>query len=164
VTVRAAYVGAAFVVAAAMLSAAAAAGTVATKQRIAIDLEFYPDRTFHFVPRESGPLDGDSGRVARIPESSGRSTMRDGQRVTVHEVTWPLRGKRGTLRVRERTEWVDLGSDVNRDGHQDAVAFGTWKVVGGTGQYAKLTGGGRSAHAGLGDDWNARYDGILTSP
>lgn len=57
---------------------------------------------------------------------------------------------------------VFLGNDGNGDRVEDAVAFGTWKVLGGSGQYAGVTGGGRSAHAGLGHAWNARYDGFLT--
>ena len=89
--------------------------------------------------------------------------MRDGQRVTVYTPTWTLDGKRGTLTIRERNEWAFLGSDANRDGIEDAVAFGTWKVVRRTGQYAGTTGGGRSAHAGLGENWNARYEGLLTA-
>lgn len=95
----------------------------------------------------------------------GRRVMRDGQKVTIFSgVLWRLEGKRGTLTIRERSEWVDLGSDVNGDGRLDEVAVGTWKVVRGTGQYANIVGGGRSAHAGLGRIWTARQEGFLNVP
>jgi hypothetical protein len=83
--------------------------------------------------------------------------MRDGQKVTIYNGLWTLSGKRGTLTIRERNEWVDVGYD-------DGVAIGTWKVVRGTRKYAKLTGSGRSGHAGLGQPWYARYEGFLTVP
>jgi hypothetical protein len=93
-----------------------------------------------------------------------RIVMRDGQEISIHSGTWTFTGKRGTLVIRERNEWVDTGSDLNGDGLGDGVAFGTWKVVRGTGQYAGIAGGGRSGHAGLGQKWNARYEGLLTAP
>ena len=53
---------------------------------------------------------------------------------------------------------------MNRDSVDDSVASGTWTVVRGTGDYAGVTGSGRSGHAGLGNVWNARYEGFLTTP
>ena len=44
------------------------------------------------------------------------------------------------------------------------VGIGTWSVVGGTGVYAKIVGGGRSGHAGTGAQWLARQEGFLTRP
>jgi hypothetical protein len=84
--------------------------------------------------------------------------MRDGQKVTIHTAVWTFIGKRGTLTIRERNEWVavELG--------EDGVAVGTWKVVRGTGEYAAITGSGRSGHAGLGTPWYARYEGFFRSP
>ena len=84
--------------------------------------------------------------------------MRDGQKVTIYNggVT-TLTGKRGTLTIRDRNEWVDVGNN-------DQIGIGTWKVVRGTGQYAGIVGKGRGGHAGLGSPWYARYEGFLTRP
>ena len=66
--------------------------------------------------------------------------IREGQKVWMcGPVTWTLTGKRGTLTIQERSEWVDPGN-VESGCH---IAFGTWKVVRGTGQYAGVSGGGR---------------------
>ena len=46
---------------------------------------------------------------------------------------------------------------MNGDAFPDSVALGTWKVVRGTGQYAKIAGGGRSGHAGLVHGSGPRY-------
>jgi hypothetical protein len=43
-----------------------------------------------------------------------------------------------------RNVWVDAGADLGGP----LIGTGTWKVVRGTGQYAGIVGGGRSAHAG----------------
>jgi hypothetical protein len=85
--------------------------------------------------------------------------------VTVYDgVVWTLVGTRGTLTIREGSFWVDTGSDVNRDGFDDGVAQGTWKIVRGTGEYSGVTGSGGSGHVGLGNVWNARYEGFLKTP
>jgi len=91
--------------------------------------------------------------------------MRDGQRVTIYDggvIT--LTGKLGTLTIRDRNEWVELGRDGNGDGETDGIGIGTWKVTRGTGQYAGIVGKGRNAHIGLGNPWYARYEGFLNSP
>ncbi len=89
--------------------------------------------------------------------------MRDGQEVMIYDggVT-TLTGKRGTLTIRDRNEWVDSGDGRRRS--DDGIAFGTWKAVRGTGQYAGIAGKGRNGHAGLGSPWYARYEGVLTLP
>jgi hypothetical protein len=152
--------------AAVTLTSVASAGPAAAKQRVAIDMKIAPKETFVFSPLQSGALKRDSGRITTVSQvlaMSGRTVMRDGQKVTIFSGgLWTLQGKRGTLTIRERSEWVDVGSDVNGDGHADEVAVGTWKVVRGTGQYAKIAGGGRSGHAGLGRVWTARHEGLLT--
>ena len=90
--------------------------------------------------------------------------MRDGQKVTIYDGgVATLTGKRGTLTIRDRNEWVHLERDGNGDGENDGIAIGTWKVVRGTGQYAGIVGKGRSAHVGLGSPWYARYEGFLTA-
>jgi hypothetical protein len=57
--------------------------------------------------------------------------------------------------------WVDAGADAGGP----LIGTGTWKVVRGTGQYARIAGGGPSAHAGLNggtSPWFARQEGLLT--
>lgn len=145
--------------AAVALTSVAAAGPEAAKQRVAIDMKILPEGRFVLTPLQAGALKSDSGRITtveRVLQMHGRVVMRDGQRVTIYYPTiWTLEGQRGALTIRERNEWVDVGND-------DGVAFGTWKVLRGTGQYAELAGGSRSGHAGLGVPWYARQEGYLS--
>jgi hypothetical protein len=154
--------------AAVTLTSVAAAGPAAAKQRVAIDMKICsPGKsqgTFVLTPLQAGPLKRDSGTIRHnflsIP---GRDVMRDGQKVTIYDGgVATLTGKRGTLTIRDRNEWVFLGSDGNGDGEDDGIAISTWKVVRGTGQYAGIVGKGRGAHIGLGSPWYARYEGFLT--
>ena len=156
--------------AAVTLTSVAAAGRTAAKQRVAIDMKICsPGKsqgTFVFTPLQVGPLKTDSGTINHnflsIP---GRDVMRDGQKVTIYVgAVTALTGKRGSLTIRDRNEWVDLARDGNGDGENDGIAFSTWKVVRGTGQYAGIVGKGRDGHAGLGCPWYARYEGVLTVP
>ena len=146
------------------LASVAAAGPDAAKQRIAISSKLQPEQTFVLTPFKTGALKRDSGRVS-IVSDNGRDVMRGGQEVTIHQGTLTLEGKRGTLTIRERNEWVAV-SNENALGFAfpPGVAIGTWKVVRGTGRYAQVTGGGRSGHAGLGNPWLARYEGFLIAP
>jgi hypothetical protein len=146
-----------------VLTSVAAAGPDAAKQRVVIDVKFCsPGKaqgTFALMPQQFGPLKRDSGTISsNLANTPGRNVMRDGQKVTIYDggVT-TLTGKRGTLTIRDRNEWVDVGNG-------DGVGIGTWKVVRGTGQYAGIVGKGRNGHAGLGCPWYARYEGFLTRP
>ena len=145
--------------AAVTLTAVAAAGPHAAKQRVAIDMKIYPQGKFVLRPVQAGALKQDSGTISsNWTDISGRNVMRDGQEVTIYDGgVATLTGKRGTLTIRGRSEWVAVGND-------DSIGIGTWKVVRGTGQYAGIVGKGRDGHAGLGSPWYARYEGILTSP
>ena len=151
-------------VAAIILTSVAAAGPEAAKQRAVIDMKIYPQKTFVLTPMQAGPLKRDSGKISSNWLSiSGRKVMRDGQEVTIYDgAVTRLTGKRGTLTIRDRNEWVDLGIDGNGDGEVDGIGTTTWKVVRGTGQYAGIVGKWRGAHAGLGSPWYARYEGFLT--
>ncbi len=125
--------------AAVTLTSVAAAGPDAAKQRVAIDMKLWPQKTFVLRPLQAGALKRDSGTISHnflsIP---GRNVMRDGQEVTIYNgAVATLTGKRGTLTIRDRNEWVDVSSETaNGDGETDGIAIGTWKVVRGTGQYA----------------------------
>jgi hypothetical protein len=151
-------------VAAVTLTSVAVARPDAAKQRVVINMKIYPQKTFVLTPLRSGPLKRDTGTISSnwlsIP---GRDVMRDGQKVTIYDgAMTTLTGKRGTLTIRDRNEWVDLGVDENGDGDNDSIAMSTWKVVRGTGQYAGIVGKGRGGHVGLGSPWYARYEGFLT--
>ena len=149
--------------AAVTLTSVAAAGRDAAKQRVVIDMKLCSpgksQQTFVLTPQQFGPLKRDSGTISsNLASTPGRNVMRDGQEVTIYDggVT-TLTGKRGTLTIRDRNEWVAVGND-------DSIGIGTWKVVRGTGQYAGIVGKGRNGHAGLGCPWYARYEGLLTLP
>ena len=159
-------VGALVALAAAVtLASVAAAGPNAAKQRVAIDMKLWPQKTFVLTPLQAGPLKRDSGTIShdflRIP---GRDVMRDGQKVTIYDGgVATLTGRLGALTIRTRNEWIDFARDANGDGQNDGIGTGTWKVVRGTGQYAGIVGKGRFGHIGLGSPWYGRYEGVLTA-
>jgi hypothetical protein len=150
--------------AAVTLTAVAAAGHNAAKQRVAINMKIFPQGTFVLTPLQAGPLKRDSGTIdsnwTNIPSNT---VMRDGQEVTIYDgAVTTLTGKRGTLTIRDRNEWVDVSNENTRYGYPPGIGIGTWKVVRGTGQYAGVVGKGRNGHAGLGSRWYARYEGLLS--
>jgi hypothetical protein len=146
-------------VAAIILTSVAAAGPKAAKQRVVINMKIYPQKSFVLLPLDAGPLDTDTGTISSNWTSvPGRDVMRDGQKVTIYTgAVTTLTGKRGTLTISDRNEWVDVGNN-------DQIGISSWKVVRGTGQYAGIVGKGRGGHAGLGSPWYARYEGFLTVP
>jgi hypothetical protein len=150
--------------AAVTLTSVAAAGPDAAKQRVAISMKDLANGTFVLTPLQSGPLKRDSGTV-RLVYTDEPAVMRNGQKVYIYRNTYTFKGKRGTLTIRERNEWVDV-SNENAPGFDfpPGVGIGVWKVVGGTSRYARIAGGGRSAHAGMGAQWLARQEGFLTLP
>ncbi len=150
--------------AAVTLTSVAAAGPEAARQRVAINMKVIPKSTFALTPLQPGALKRDSGSISGSSnwlQTGCPTVIRYGQKVwTCSTVTWTLTGKRGTLTIREKNEWVDPGNDKSRC----HIAFGTWKVVRGTGQYAGLAGGGRSAHDAHCYEWYARQEGLVSFP
>jgi hypothetical protein len=141
--------------AAVALTSVAAAGPAAVKQRMAITMKDLPNGTFTLDPLQAGALKPDSGTTSVVYKRL-KVMIRDGQSVEVFRLTFTLKGKNGTLTTQERNEWVDAGGPY--------VGNGTWKIVGGTGQYAGITGHGRTASAGLdrgNGDWYVREEGVL---
>jgi hypothetical protein len=144
--------------AAVMVTSVASAGADAAKQRVQIDMKSSPSNTFVLAPLQSGALERDSGTHGCKEEPSKGEVLRDGQQSWPWECrAWVFTGKRGTLVLRSQFAWIEAGGPYN-------IATGTWKVVRGTGQYARVTGGGRSAQVGTLKTGVARYQGYLTSP
>jgi hypothetical protein len=149
--------------AAVTLISVAAAAPNAAKQRVAISMKLKEmgSGTFVLTPLQPGTLKRDSGTVT-IAFNDPTIVMREGQRVDVFRNTYTVRGKRGTMSIRERAEFVNVSNEkVPGFDFTPGVGIGTWKVVGGTGAYAKVTGGGRSGHQG--QPWLAQQQGFLTS-
>jgi hypothetical protein len=145
------------VAAAVTATSVASAGPAAAKQRVQIDTRF-PGKTFALTALESGALEPDSGTHGCKGEYMKGAVLRDGQEGWPWTCSaWVLTGKRGTLVLRSTYTWIEAGGPYN-------VATGTWKVVRGTGQYARLTGGGRSARVGTASTERARYQGYLAAP
>ena len=141
---KARLVSLAALVAAITLTAIAAAGPDAAKQPVAIDMKLWPQKTFVLTPLQAGPLKRDTGTISHdLLSISGREVMRDGQRVTIYNggrIT--LTGKRGTLTIRDRNEWVDLARDGNGDGQNDGIGVTTWKVGAGPASTPESSGRG----------------------
>ncbi|MGH3137524.1 MAG: hypothetical protein ACRDPV_13650 [Gaiellaceae bacterium] len=153
-----------FLVAAVALTSVAAAGPEAAKQRVVITSKLVPQETFVLVPSTVGTLKRDSGTVS-VDLGSSREEMRGGQKIGIFpRAVYTFDGKVGSFTVHERTEWVVILNVNTRYGYPPGVAIGTWKLVRGTGQYARLAGGGGSGHAGLGRPWLAQHEAFLAAP
>ena len=146
--------------AAVTLTSVAAARPVAAKQRVAIaskGVASVPGGTFVFIPLQPGALKRDSGKGSAAGLPPERVVMRGGQRVSIYDpIVETFRGKRGTMTIRSRIEYVDAANGYH-------VGTGTWKIARGTGQYAQITGGGRRADVYLDrGPWSGRNEGFLT--
>jgi hypothetical protein len=147
------------VLAAFTLTSVAAAGPEAAKQRVAINIKNPDNGTFVLTPLQAGTLERDSGTVSLV-YNDPTIVMREGQRIYIHRNTYTLTGKRGSLSIRERMEFVSVSNEkVPGFDFTPGVGMGTWKVVGGTGAYAKVTGGGGSGMQG--QPWLARQEGFV---
>jgi hypothetical protein len=145
--------------AAVTMTAVAAAGPDAAKQRVVITSgasQTTQVAPFVLTPLQAGALKRDSGTLTAT--ASRRTVMRDGQRIDIYVNVGTYKGKLGSLVTRHRTEYVDGGNGYH-------VGIGTWKVVRGTGQYSRITGGGRSGTVWLDrGPWSFRSDGFLALP
>jgi hypothetical protein len=146
--------------AAVTLTSAAAAGPDAAKQRVALVTYGVGANAakFALTPLQAGALKRDSGTGSAVL-SDERVVMREGQRVAIYDsIVETFKGKRGTLVIRSRIEYVEAGSGYH-------VGTGTWKVVRGTGQYVQIAGGGRRGDVYLDSGpWSGRNEGFLTVP
>jgi hypothetical protein len=143
-----------------MLTSVAAAGPNAAKQRVAITTQAaQTTRVSPFVltTQQAGAIKPDSGKLIAGSVAADRVVMREGQEVTIADDLGTFKGKRGSLVIRFHAEWVDAGNGYS-------VASGTWKVVRGTGQYAQITGSGRTASvwSERTDAWSSHLEGLLT--
>ena len=134
----------------------AAAGRDAAKQRVAITMKDLPNGTFVLTPLQAGAIKRDSGKTS-VVIGDPTPAVRDGQSYEIYELTWTLKGRLGTLTFRERNDWLDTGDAF--------IGTGTWKLVKGTGAYARISGSGRSAAVGHdrgNGAWFTRWEGFLS--
>lgn len=149
------------VAAAVTLTSVAAAGPNAPRQRVAITTQFSGQThvsPFVLTPLQTGALKRDSGTLTVVGAglSPKQVVMRKGQKVEIYDGTAVLKGKQGSLVIRSRAAYVYGGNGYH-------VGTGTWNVVRGTGEYARITGGGRSGHVWLDrGPWSSRNEGYLT--
>ena len=136
------------------LAAVAAAGPVAAKQRVSIQVK--SGVSFVLTPLTPGAIKPDTG-TASFCCWTQRSITRDGQAIEINDPQMTLTGKRGTLVARNQIGWIDVPDGL-------AVFTGTWKVISGTGDYAGLAGGGRGAGVPLANgNTKAQFEGFLSS-
>ena len=133
----------ALVAMAAAFAAAAAGGTHSPGQRVRIEVKGTGLYSFVLKPITHGPVGADVGSATFCCWTNW-TVSRAGTKLDVSNPRLTLAGSkfgdRGSLKIREQIEWVDLP-----DGWQ--VCTGTWKVVIGSRDYAGLTGHGRVACA-----------------
>jgi hypothetical protein len=129
------------------VTSAASAGPLAGKQRVSITAAKSGGTKFLLTPLTSGVLKKDAGGTT-WQRRSERFVTRDGQRIDVWTGLGTFVGKRGDLVTRFVIEWLDAGNGVD-------TGSGRWTIIRGTGEYAGLAGGGRSAHS-----WPSR--GLIT--
>lgn len=85
-----------------------------------------------------GPVGTDTGSFAHR-DGAVAGGIRGGQGVARYLLLTEYSGKRGTLLVRQQLEFVAAGNGYT-------VGTGTWRIVGGTGAYAGMTGSGRQGY------------------
>jgi hypothetical protein len=126
---------AAVVLAVLALAAPLTAGTPRVAQHVRIEASGPNSETFVLTPMTSGRIRADTGVVTFCCWSTTH-VVRAGETLDVNDPHLTFKGTHGTLRFRNRVEFVDLP-----DGW--SVFTGTWKAVGGTGAYGSAAGSGR---------------------
>lgn len=114
------------------LASVASARPAAANQRVSIDQK---GGSFVLTAASSGAIKDDKGALTACCWTSRHVTVA-GQRLEVDNPRLTLTGANGTLNFRNRIEWVDVPGGLG-------ILNGTWKVVGGTGAYAGMSGHGR---------------------
>jgi hypothetical protein len=114
-----------------------AAGTRPAAQHIRIEASGANGETFVLTPVTAGRVRADTGVLIACCWTTSHVT-RAGESLEVNDPHLTFTGAHGTLRFRNRIEWVDLP-----DGW--STFAGTWTAVGGTGGYRSLSGSGRVA-------------------
>jgi hypothetical protein len=133
------------------LTTVANAERFAARQHVAIQLK---SGTFVLSTMTSGGVKGDAGSAAACCWTR-RFVTRDGLTNEIDNPQVTLRGKRGTLVLRNQIEFIDIPGG-------DAVFTGSWKVVRGTGAYAGISGGGHGGGLQPADgNSKARFEGFL---
>jgi hypothetical protein len=97
--------------------------------------------TFVLTPLKPGAVKRDAG-TASWGSPSERTIVRGGQTVEIDNVLATLTGRKGSLQLHFRIEWLNAGNGY-------VVGAGRWTVVRGTGVYEHASGGGRSASSWL---------------
>jgi hypothetical protein len=119
-------------VTAATLVTVADARPAASSERVRIERN---GGSFVLAPASQGAIGRDTGKFTACCWNT-RHTVVAGQRLEVNDPHLTLTGANGTLNLRNRIEWVNVPGGWG-------VFTGTWKVVGGTGAYAGVSGHGR---------------------
>lgn len=117
-----------------------------------------PSGTFVLHALSAGRLGLDSGSYAYVA-AERPPIVRHGQGVAIYVKTEVFAGKRGTLVVRSRLEFVGAGDGAT-------VGTGLWAIVRGTKAYAGLKGGGRAAVIVMtpGGVTTSQYEGLVLAP
>jgi hypothetical protein len=137
------------------------AASEARQQRVMLEQKHKfgaPTGTFVLYGLTEGLVDLDSGTFT-LAAAEQPYVVRHGQRIAVYVAAETLAGRRGTLSIRWRVEFVGAGLGAT-------VGTGSWSVLRGTGRYAGLTGGGRLAAVVMTPRGftSAQLEGLITSP
>jgi hypothetical protein len=148
--------------AALMLASVAAGGADVARQRVAITTQATRTTSVSralLTPLQTGTIKPDTGTLIGDSSTTRELVVRGGQSVEIYSGVSTFQGKRGSILMRFRQEYVEAGNGYH-------PATGTWKVVRGTGAYKGVTGGGRLGHVWLewNDHWSSRLEGFLIAP
>lgn len=148
-------------VASLVLVSATPAGPSASKQRVEMEAKKIVGPgggAFVLTPLGRGPLKSDTGKFTFT--ASQKEVVRSGQSVLIFTLTSTWTGERGTMVLRERIDDVAAASGYR-------VGTGVWSLLRarGTGQYAGLSGSGRSAYVVTAQERVfSRLEGFVTRP